>query len=102
MMITTSWKKVYWDAPDLPEQGNSVLVYVEGAMYVAYLIISPSYTTGRKHIVVHPETKIFHLNEYDSCCRGNEISLGAKDFYWTELPKSPDIKEIGNDNKAKE
>lgn len=84
-----NWKKVYWDAPDLPEPDTSVLVYVDGGMYVAYLETSPSYTTGKKRIVVHPETKMFHLYEYDSCCRGNNIPLDAKNFYWAELPEGP-------------
>lgn len=89
-----NWIKVEWDGI-LPEPKKSVLLYVSGQMYVGYLSISPSYKTGRKHIVVHPETKLFHLDEYHSCCRGNEISLGAKNFYWSELPPGPlEIQEV--------
>ena len=85
-----NWRKIYWDAPDLPPKDTEVLVSVEGQMYVAILRVTPAYATGRKKIVQHPEERIFHVTMYDYCCRDeNEISLNAKDFYWIELPKGP-------------
>jgi hypothetical protein len=89
--IKPYWRKIYWNSPDLPPKGEAVLLCVGDNMYVAWLIITPSYTTGRKHIVTHPEDKYFVVSEYGwgSCCRADNISLNVANLYWTELPEGP-------------
>jgi hypothetical protein len=78
----------------LPEKGKQVLLFNRtedsfnySGFRLGHLTIEPAYTTGRKHIVHHPEKKYFVVQDFD-CGLNSFISL-KEDAYWMELPKEP-------------
>jgi hypothetical protein len=66
-----------------PEHRQDVLIFYEGEFFLATYLVTPSKTTGRKHIKFHPEKREFYVNEDVGWDPLSDVT------HWMPLPQPP-------------